>query len=333
MERIKEIWIQLESNSPAIAGLFKVRYSDTSKCDVYLGIKYPEANRFFIIRVPLIIGKEFNFRYEFKGLKFEKIYDPDDSQFLLLNLVLIDSQLKDIFDTLVLDIIAAIIHETEIKAILRNYTNRLVKWQSLFDKFNQQGLTPEEQRGLYGELFFIRKFLTRNPDSQSVLNSWVGPEKQIRDFQFGLWSVEVKTTHGNNHQKIQVSNERQLDTRNLDNLFLYHLSLESRQQSGETLNEIADSIIELLQNDFGSLNYFKSKLIEVGYFDRHKLQYTDTGYFIRQGDFYKVEKSFPRIEEKDIREGVGDIKYTIMVSQCFEFLRTEEEIFQTITFS
>jgi hypothetical protein len=330
MERIKEIWNQLENSPFTVTGLFKLRYSDTSKCDVFLGIKYPESYRLLIVRTPFSIGKDFNFKYEFRGLRFDKVYDADDSAYLLLNLVLVDRQFKDIFDTLIADVILNIICESEIKTVLKNYTNRLLKWESLFERFGQQGLNPEEQRGLYGELYFLRKYLQSNPEFQHVLNSWVGPTKEIRDFQAGSWSLEVKTTHGNNHQKVQISNERQLDTSNLENLFLFHLSLEARQQSGETLNQIVDTISEALNNDFISLSLFKSKLIEVGYFDIHKHLYENTGYYIRQELFYKVDRDFPRIEEKDIRNGVGDVKYSIVVSQCYEFVIVEDDVFQTI---
>jgi len=332
MERIKQIWTQLEANNSAVPGLFKLRYSDTSKCDVFLGVKIPETHRMLILKTPLTIGKEFNFRYEFRGLKFNKIYDPDNSKYLLLNLVLVDKQFKDVFDTLIADVLSAVIYETDIKVILKNYSNRLIKWQSLFERFKQQGLTPEEQRGLFGELFFLRKFLQTNSDFQNIITSWIGAEKQIRDFQFATWSVEVKTTHGNNHQKIHISSERQLDIRNLDNLFVNHLSLDVRQQSGETLNQLVDSVTEILTRDFTALNQFRNKLIEAGYFEHHRPLYAEIGYFIRQGVFYKVENSFPRIEERDIRSGVGDVKYSIVVSQCSDFIRTEEEVFQTLLF-
>jgi hypothetical protein len=332
MERIKEIWSQLEVNSSVIAGLFKLRYSDTSKCDVFLGVKFPEKLRIFILKMPFNIGKEFNFKYEFRGLKFEKIYDPEDSKYLLLNLVLVDKQFKDIFDTLVADVLNAVIDESIAKVILKNYSNRLIKWQSLFEKFKKQGLTPEEQRGLYGELFFMRKFLQANYDFSNIIFSWIGSEKQIRDYQYGSWSVEVKTTHGNNHQKVQINSERQLDTTNLENLFLNHLSLEVRQQSGETLNQIVDSVIEILSSDFNALSLFRSKLLESGFFEHHRQLYADIGYFIRQEIFYKVENDFPRIEEKDIRKGVGDVKYSIVVSQCTHFIKSEQEIFQTLIF-
>lgn len=333
MDRIKQIWAQLEENSSMIPGLFKLRYSDTSNCDVFLGVKYPETHRLLIVRVPFLTGKEFNFKYEFRGLKFDKIYDPDNSGFLLLNLVLVDKQFKDVFDSLVADILAAIINESDFKVILKKYSNRLIKWQSLFERFRQQGLTPEEQRGLYGELYFMRKFLQINSDFSNIVISWIGPEKQVRDFQFGRWSVEVKTTHGNNHQKVQISSERQLDTTNIDNLFLNHLSLETMQQSGETLNQMVDSINEILNIDLSAFNQFRNKLTDARFFDHHRQLYSDVGYFIRQDDYYKVENQFPRIEEADIPNGVGDVKYSIIVSQCNDYKISEAEIFKILVFS
>ena len=330
MELIKEIWNILESNNSPVAGLFKQRYSDTSKCDVFLGIKHPENYRMLIIRTPFSVGKDFNFKYEFRGLRFDKVYDTDDASFLLLNLVLVDRQFKDIFDILISDVINDIIDQTQFSVILKNYTNRLVKWQSLFEKYGQQGLTQEAQRGLYGELNLLRKYLQHNDEYLHVLQSWVGPSNDIRDYQAGSWSLEVKTTHGNNHQKVQISSERQLDTSNLENLFLYHLSLEVRQHSGETLNQIVDSVMEMLKNDFAILNIYKSKLIEVGFYDIHRQLYEDTGYYVREERHYKVEKDFPRIEEKDIRNGIGDVKYSIVISQCSEYLVSEDNVFQTM---
>lgn len=331
MERIKQIWKQLESVPCSKPGIAKIRYSDASKCDLYLGLRTPENYRLLAVRVPLAAGTEFNFRYELRGLKFEKAYDSDNSDFILLNLILVEEQFKDIFDAIVFDITSNLLVISEVKYLLKEFSNRLIKWQSIFERFNPVGLTSEQQRGLYGELFFLRKFLQTNSDLANVINSWVGSEKQIRDFQSGTWSVEVKTTHGNNHQKVHISSERQLDTSNIENLFLYHISLEVRQQSGETLNQIIDSILGILIDDFAALNNFKNKLLQACFFEYHRHLYESIGYFIRQEIFYKIEKEFPRIEEKDIRNGVGDVKYSIILSQCSAFIKSEQEIFKTTT--
>jgi hypothetical protein len=333
MERIKQIWQQLETNVSFDSGLLKLRYSEISKCNVFLGIRIPEMYRILIVSVPFQMGKEFKLKYEFRGLKFEKIIDPDNSNLLLLNLSLLDKQFKDVFDTLIADVLEAIIDESDIRVILKAYSNRLIKWQSLFERLKQPGLNPEEQRGLFGEMHFLQKFLSANTDLRNVVRSWVGCEKQIRDFQFGTWSVEVKTTQGNNHQKVQISNERQLDTSNLEFLCLNHVSLEPLQFSGETLNHIIDSICDLLQSDYSALNLFRNKLIEAGFFDHHRYIYEDIGYSIRNDDYYKVHNHFPRIEESDIRNGVGDVKYSIIVSQCSEYRISEEYVFNNLNFT
>jgi len=330
MERIKQIWTQLEASSSTVAGLFKLRFSDASKCDVFLGVKLPETHRLLILKVPFNIGQEFNFKYEFRGLKFEKIYDPDDSKFLLLNLVLVEKQFKDVFDTLVADILIGLLNESDVRIILKNYSNRLIKWQSLFEKYNEGGLTPEEQRGLFGELFFMREFFNSKGNTTYIVNSWVGPENAVIDFQSNNWGVEVKTTSGNNHQKVNISNERQLDTKNYEHLFLYHISLDQRQNSGESLNDIVLSLKDLLSKDELVLNKFIHKLFEAGYFDVHIPLYKECGYSIRQNTFYKVENDFPRIEEKDVQNGLGDIRYSIILSYCNNFIVNYEFVFNLL---
>lgn len=331
MNRINAIWKELESKTASKRGLVKIRFSDKSFCDIYLGLKYPEEFRMLVFRTPLKTGVNFNFVYDFKGLKFEKIYDSENNSYLLLNLVLVDIRFIDVFDSLINDVINNIIEEDNIEIALKIYSNRLTLWQSLFEKYNDQGLTPEQQRGLFGELFFLRKYLQYKSDFQKVLNTWVGTSKEVRDFQFNDWALEVKTTSGNNHQKIHISSERQLDISHLDTLFLYHLSLERAQESGESLPQIILSIQSLLKSDTISINRFQAKLYEVGYFDQHVNLYEEIGYHVRQDNYYKIEGDFPRVQENEMRKGVGDVKYTIIVSQCQHYLNSEIQVLEKIS--
>lgn len=332
MERVKQIWTQLEANISDVSGLFKVRYSETSKCDVFLGLKSPERRRMLILKVPFTIGKEFIFRYDFKSLKFLKIYDPDDPKSILLILKLDDNLFQDVFDSLIIDVLSAILDEYNIKIALKNFSNRLIKWRSLFEMYNPHGLSAEEQRGLFGELYLLRKLLLATGFKSPVVQAWVGCENQVRDFQYNSWSIEVKTTQGNNQQRLHINGERQLDPSNLENLFLYHISLETRQNSGETLNDIVKSVRNVLQHDLAILNLFNAKLIEAKYYEQHVQLYSSPGYIIRQDVFYRVQGNFPRIEEKDIRSGVGDLKYSIIISQASEYILSEKEIFKHLDF-
>jgi aspartate carbamoyltransferase catalytic subunit len=43
---------------------------------------------------------------------------------------------------------------------------------------------------------------------------------------------------------------------------------------------------------------------------------------IRGKDFYTVNENFPRIEEKDLMKGVGDVKYSIVLTAETETFKT-----------
>jgi len=328
--KIKHIWDELENDKSLISGLLFRRYSGAVKPDAFVALQHPE--KFLCVYVAISKTTEVNISNfsNLQEIQVDLFASPNESDKNILIFKLLNFEHKDIFAVLCEDLIASIADETNEKKIIREVLNRFEKWKSLFNKIGLQGLKPEEQRGLFGELYFLRKFLQTNSDFLAVVSTWTGTEKQIRDFQSGSWAVEVKTTHGNNHQKVHISSERQLDTTNLETLFLYHISLEQQQNSGETLNDIVDSVTDILRTETIALNKFKSKIYEVGYFDLRRNLYENIGYHIRQDEFYKVEKDFPRIEENDLRIGVGDVKYSIILSQCAPFSISESEVFDIV---
>lgn len=333
MTRIESIWTELENDRSFSHGLLLRRYSGSVIPDVYIALKSPEQFRCIAASISNSISINLASLSNLKDISVELIQDDKRHGCNILLLKLISNQHRDIFSVLCEDLMTSISSVKNETQLVQELLNRFEKWKSLFDRAATQGLSVEEQRGLFGEVYFLRKFLANNNSFLEVVNSWVGPEKQIRDFQSGSWSVEVKTTHGNNHQKILVSSERQLDTSNIESLFLNHVSLDSRQMSGETLNQIIESVLVLLEHDFASLSRFKNKLLTAGYFDQQKNYYEHTGYFIRQDVTYLVGNSFPRIEEVDIRDGVGDVKYSIILSNSSDFIRTDEQVFNTLIFT
>lgn len=330
--KINKIWEELENDNSFSHGLLFRRYSSSVLPDVFIALKLPEKYRCIATSIKSTINLDLNYFSNLKDIDVQQIPDEKKPEKNILILKLLSNQHRDIFSVLCEDLISNISSITNEAQLIKELLNRFEKWKSLFDKASSNGLSPEQQRGLFGELFFIRKFMQFLDNFQYIINSWVGPEKQIRDFQTGTWAVEVKTTHGNNHQKVHISSERQLDTSHLKNLFLYHLSLEDQHHSGLTLNQLVDRIFEILKEDYISLNRFKSKLFQAGYFDHQKNLYDNIGYSIRQESYYKVENDFPRIEENDIRNGVGDVKYSIILSQCLAYSKNEQDVFQKLFF-
>lgn len=330
MTRIDKIWNELENDQSLQRGLLYQRLSGKIRPDIYVALKAPEKLR--------CIAAHFSSSLDFHVKDWDKFRDikiqllPDDKhpekQFLIV--LLLNNQHKDIFSSLCADLINKVAEITEESDLVKALISRLEKWHLLFEKLGQQGLSEQQQRGLYGELYFLRKFLEKVSDTEYCINSWKGPEKSVQDFQHSDWAVEVKTTHGKNQQKIHISSERQLDTALVSDIFLIHLSLDVRQNHGETLNDLVSEILEMLSNSPFTVSIFRLKLLEVGYFEIHKDLYNDLGYSIRQEHIYRVADDFPRITESMIPSGVGDVRYSLVVFANDDWTLNEKELFEQI---
>ena len=319
MTKIENIWIGLESETSNHSGLLYKRYSAEVLPDVFIALKAPEKLRCIAFRISTTFPFEETQWNKLKDIKIETLPDESDKSKKFLLILLLNKQHKDIFSTLCEDLIFGVSDVSTEQNLVEKLLERLAKWQSLFEKVGKQGLSDEAQRGLYGEIYFLRFFLTNNSDKNYCVKSWLGPEKSIQDFQYSNWAVEVKTTHGNNHQKIHITSERQLDDSIIEKIFLFHLSLDVRMGNGESLNILIDAVSELLNDNTMATNLFKLKLLESGYYDIHKPLYDERGYTIRQENIYRVTDNFPRITENQIPIGVGDVRYSIVLSESEEW--------------
>jgi len=75
---------------------------------------------------------------------------------------------------------------------------------------------------------------------------------------------------------------------------------------------------------------FDNLLFEVGYLDIHEALYMTKGYIVRECDYYKVESGFPRIIEAELINGIGDVRYSINISACQNFLVGEGMVISLI---
>ena len=192
------------------------------------------------------------------------------------------------------------------------------------------GLSPAEQQGLYGELHLLSRMIRRNSSNMAeAVGYWVGCDKAVRDFQGEDWAIEVKATATNGSDRLMINGERQLDDALLDRLFLYHLSVEVSRKNGQTLNRAIEEMRKALAADTIALHRFNTGLIHAGYFDEHAPMYQDRCYKIRREQTYRISGNFPRIMERDLRNGVSNVTYTINTSACEEYAVTDTELFKS----
>lgn len=330
MTKIEQIWQELESDTTLQSGLLYKRYSGKIVPDVYVALKAPEKLR--CIAAHLSSSFEFDTKAwnKFRDIKIQRQPDDKNRNMQFLVVMLLSNQHKDVFSTLCEDLILKVADVREENSLVQELITRLEKWHLLFEKLGRQGLSDEAQRGLYGELFFLRKFLNKSADAEYCINSWRGAEKAVQDFQYSDWAVETKTTSGKNQQKLQIASERQLDTSLVPNIFLIHISLEVRENHGETLNDIVAEISEILSGSPAALSAFKLKLLEAGYFSHHHDEYEEKGYSIRQESIYRITDDFPKITENMIPAGVGDVRYSLIVSANESWVTEENKLFDQI---
>lgn len=311
---INESWTQLESENQI--GLVKRLIPHVRQYKVYCIYDYTSKSYGIGLSFPRNIRLNLS---PFSNLNHLKIQIFEDSSFrdnLILSALLSESDKKDIFSYLCVNVIQALEAAKNIIAATHTFGNTLLRWKKLFESSHTDLLSKEEQQGLYGELLFLKRLIEHNPLSlYNAVQAYIGCSRAVRDFQDESWAVEVKTTSTNNPQLLTINGERQLDDSLIGSLFLCHTSVEIMKNSGTTLPDIVNSIKDLLKSDCAALLLFNAKLFETGYKEESVHLYKEFGYKIRFTKYYHVHDNFPRILEKDLRQGVGNVRYEITMPQ------------------
>ena len=326
---ILDLWAIMESQNQE--GLVKRLYDSSSTYHIFA--TYTSEDRFY--GIGFIFNKDIRVDIAtFENLKEIHVSLHNDPYYVdckMLIIELLTPSRKEIFSCLCENLIASVKESPTEKALVQSVVNQLEKWRNLFDRTKADGLSIEQQQGLYGELTFLYKFLSKNivPYSK-VLEYWVGMDSALRDFQGAEWAVEAKTTATNNPQKVTINGERQLDETLLTKLYLYHCSVEVSKFNGETLPEKVEKVRNKLQDDSPALSIFNEKILAAGYLDEQAELYANRSYKIRDEHYYRVSGDFPRIREEELRNGVCEVKYSIVLAMCSDYSIPENKLFNEI---
>lgn len=320
--KIENIWEDFIADDSLKTGVILKRYSADIIPDCFVAMRMPEKVKSIAFRISTE-SIDISSLSDLKDITSEIIPDETDEVKSLILISLADNSLASIFAVLCEDLFQTVSDIKQELVLIQSLQNRFIQWKELFIMAKGSGLNLEKQIGLFGELYLLKNLLLQTGSLSEVLSIWTGPETGIRDFEKDNCAIEVKTTHTHNHQKIHISSERQLDTQLLQYLFLFHLSVEKRNSDENTLNTIVGEIYSILGQNKLLSNILKRKLISAGYFNHHQSIYKNMSFLVREKDFYKIENSFPRIEEKDLMKGVGDVKYSIILTSDTEQYRTD----------
>lgn len=228
---------------------------------------------------------------------------------------LVDTSYSDVFDVFIDDLANAAISVKDRSEIAGAVAQRIHHWQAFLRK-TIDGLSAEALRGLYGELKVL-DWIGHHFNYSAAIACWVGPDSFSQDFHLRDVAIEVKTSAAKKPQSILISSERQLDSRGLDLLALWHWSIDERLDHGETVPNLI-SKLRLLVSKSANQELFENRLLEVGYLNIHAPRY-EFGYKIRSFQIFEVRDGFPRLVEEDCPPGLGDVRYTVQLGAISQF--------------
>jgi REP element-mobilizing transposase RayT len=322
MVNIKSIW---ETQKPTGDIIIKTKIEDIPHLNCYAGTNHITGQHLYIMSVSKNVEIPELKKYRFKGVE---IFPIETDHFCELNIYLLDNDLKDIFSLFIQNILEDIAESvTENEAITKTL-NVVSKWKKLFDQINFNGLSIEQQKGLIGELLFVNHLLDHRKSPTAILNAWTGPDFEDKDFVFGATGVEIKLT-SSKYPKLKITNEGQLDTQNLKELFLILYTVENVKENGFTLNSLIYQTLQKLSANIDELNFFNEKLFLAGYLEEDKKHYNKM-YSLKKTYSYSVSEEFPKIIKDNLPVGVYNTSYFIELSAVENFSVVLEDIIQNI---
>ena len=249
----------------------------------------------------------------------------------LLVIKLTDAINRELFYKLCLDIIAATSVANTEKIAVEIAVRRTWRWHYMLRTGRDGRLSPEEQKGLIGELLFMEAFLLPNLKAIDALSAWTGPSGSPKDFELGRMAVEIKARRGTARPQVSISSADQLDSSGVDSLFLHIVDL-SRSPSdggGISVDQYAQRVADLITPEGPiAVDLFEELLLTAGL--RPEDSYQDQLWIEGGARSYRVTELFPRIIPTDLKVGVVTVSYALDITLITQFEVDEVELHKSI---
>lgn len=190
----------------------------------------------------------------------------------------------------------------------------LAKWRRFWSGVPSGALSIEQQVGLFGELYFLSRWLCEALGPGRAVGTWRGPAGARNDFELPGLGIEVKTTKRVDAVHIIHGLDQLLEPAG-GALLLFGLSVRDEASATESLPRLVREVRGRLNEDFDSLNAFDTLLYAAGYDDQLEAEYAKLMLRVRTEGLYRVADDFPRLIPASIvggvPTGIGAVSYEI----------------------
>jgi len=332
---IEELWRELEAEVAADEGSGWVLRRATAQAGHPLLVALEPATRIRTLLLPAAKSEVPPRRDwpECRGLELQMVSIAGATHVAVR---LRDAASADVFTALAEDVaprVAAAGRTVEAVAAL---LGRLRRWQQ-FLAAAQVGLSREEERGLWGELQVLKVHLLPVLGAADTVAAWQAGSAAHQDFQRPAGALEVKTTAAKQPQSVRITSERQLDDTGVGALFLHVVAVDEREVApigtapGTSLPGLIGELRLMLAADAAVLAVFEDRLAGCGYFDLHAARYEGRRRTIRSEQVFRVAEGFPRLVERMLPAGVGEVSYALSLAACAPFATGASEMLAALS--
>lgn len=314
---IDKIWVEIDHSGN---GEFEYKLlSQESVPALNLGYN-KHKQRCLILELPSGLNKQF---YQFDKENISLYFLKNEK---LLCLILKDDFYQDLFDDFILSLYNKIHEIANPNDYSEFFVKYCLKWSAFFENKLRSDLTKEQVKGLFGELFYLKKLiLDPDVDIDEKLISWKGPYKVSHDFVSELIDYEIKTIDMSKNS-IQISSELQLESESVKDLELVVLSVELDLINGLSINDLLNQIKRLILEKFGDLSILVKGLSQLGLSFGILEQYEMYKFNVKEISSYDASnKDFPKLIRSILAEEIFNVKYDIRLTSIKKYLVYNEK--------
>ena len=226
---------------------------------------------------------------------------------------LVDDRFRDMFVLFCEDIVASSFHITNKEKAVRFVGKRYKEWREMLANARGDLLSPEEIKGLVGEMYYLKNYLASMYGIERAVLSWTGPRKLPQDFIYDDTWYEVKTISSGKNE-INISSIEQLDSNKNGELVVFRADKTSvSNKNAVNLNSLYKDLMTLLPSDH-SKEVFSNMLLRLGYYLRIEYESEEYTFEIKGIQKYTVNYDFPCIRRTNLPASVTSAKYILSIA-------------------
>ena len=234
-----------------------------------------------------------------------------------LELQLIQNEYEEEFLCLGWDIITYSNNENNpVDALIKRY----LSWQRLLQYAGKNIMSFSRQKGLIGELLFLKQSIERYGIDYSLI-SWTGPDGSDQDFIYQDTWNEVKAV-SLAAEAVKISSLEQLCQETEGTLTVFVLEKTTPGNDRIILPHLVSEIRSKFEEKTELQDMFDLKLFKYGYRKRDEMEYEKNCFRYVDKVDYVVNDNFPKLTRDNVASEIVAGEYTLSLVAIEKFRRS-----------